>query len=516
MAKTAVVKQRDRFIADRKRFFTADCNYIKISKKDILKKFGLMSLATRRMNNSKYTEYLMYLSQFLNEENKLVAMDCSKKYKLQKEDIVERLMEGFDISEKTVENFLSVAKKENLLIREKCDRLTEYVYIMNPIAFNQGYTNLHVELLEYFSEDIKKFICPYQYDICLKIFCVDYNKYKNIDCLSMIDTARYNVEKIMNGEMFKIEGAFKEAKRLSWGKAKELFERRGITEVIGLPLNTRFNCIFHQDENELAVVISNAKKERYYCKLDNCVCGTEYKGLDIFDMIAKLMGIENEDDKFNLAMEYLANLYNVEIEKTATSVFNEAPSESDPKLASLKENDNVIELYNEGKPLETIAVEGNKVKSLIKNLYLKDNPKDKETAKIFEDLTDCLISNMDSSNYIIHNKTKSNVVGIAGMTDLLINSEYHLSKNLATTYITLAKKSNILYQDGTAKDAKYMVNPILVNNKLTTKLSKETFLTFGEQTKALFGSEAWFNNVVAYYKQNGSQEDIKRLKRTVK
>lgn len=516
MAKTAVVKQRDRFIADRKRFFTADCNYIKISKKDILKKFGLMSLATRRMNNSKYTEYLMYLAQFLNEENKLVAMDCSKKYKLQKEDIVERLIEGFDISEKTVENFLSAAKKENLLIREKCDRLTEYVYIMNPIAFNQGYTNLHVELLEYFSEDIKKFICPYQYDICLKIFCVDYNKYKNIDCLSMIDTTRYNVEKIMNGEMFKIEGAFKETKRLSWGKAKELFERRGITEVIGLPLNTRFNCIFHQDENELAVVISNAKKERYFCKLDNCVCGTEYKGLDIFDMIAKLMGIENEDDKFNLAMEYLANLYNIEIEKTATSVFNEAPSESDPKLASLKENDNVIELYNEGKPLETIAVEGKKVKSLIKNLYLKDNPKDKETAKIFEDLTDCLISNMDSSNYIIHNETKSNVVGIAGMTDLLVNSEYHLSKNLATTYITLAKKSNILYQDGTAKDAKYMVNPILVNNKLTTKLSKETFLTFGEQTKALFGSEAWFNNVVAYYKQNGSQEDIKRLKRTVK
>lgn len=516
MAKTAVVKQRDRFIADRKRFFTADCNYIKISKKDILKKFGLMSLATRRMNNSKYTEYLMYLAQFLNEENKLVAMDCSKKYKLQKEDIVERLIEGFNISEKTVENFLSAAKKENLLIREKCDRLTEYVYIMNPIAFNQGYTNLHVELLEYFSEDIKKFICPYQYDICLKIFCVDYNKYKNIDCLSMIDTTRYNVEKIMNGEMFKIEGAFKETKRLSWGKAKELFERRGITEVIGLPLNTRFNCIFHQDENELAVVISNAKKERYFCKLDNCVCGTEYKGLDIFDMIAKLMGIENEDDKFNLAMEYLANLYNVEIEKTATSVFNEAPSESDPKLASLKENDNIIELYNEGKPLETIAVEGNKVKSLIRNLYLKDNPKDKETAKIFEDLTDCLVSNMDSSNYIIHNETKSSVVGIAGMTDLLVNSEYHLSKNLATTYITLAKKSNILYQDGTAKDAKYMVNPILVNNKLTTKLSKETFLTFGEQTKALFGSESWFNNVVAYYKQNGSQEDIKRLKRTVK
>ena len=53
MAKTVVVKQRDRFIADRKRFFTADCNYIKISKKVILKKFGLMSLATRRMNNSR-------------------------------------------------------------------------------------------------------------------------------------------------------------------------------------------------------------------------------------------------------------------------------------------------------------------------------------------------------------------------------------------------------------------------------------------------------------------------------
>lgn len=516
MAKTVVVKQRDRFIADRKRFFTADCNYIKISKKDILKKFGLMSLATRRMNNSKYTEYLMYLAQFLNEENKLVAMDCSKKYKLQKEDIIERLIEGFNISEKTVENFLSAAKKENLLIREKCDRLTEYVYIMNPIAFNQGYTNLHVELLEYFSEDIKKFISPYQYDICLKIFCVDYNKYKNIDCLSMVDTTRYNVEKIINGEMFKIEGAFKETKLMSWNKAKELFERRGITEVIGLPLNTRFNCIFHQDESELAVVISNNKKERYFCKHDNCVCGTEYKGLDVFDMIAKLMGIENEDDKFNLAMEYLANLYNVQIEKTATSIFNEAPSESDPKLASLKENDNIIELYNEGKPLESIAVEGDRIKSLIKNLYLKDNPKDKETAKVFEDVTEYLTYNMDNSNYIIDKDTNSDIIGLAGITNLLANSKHNLSKDLATTYISLAKKANILYQDGTAKSAKYMVNPILVNDKLTTKLSKNTFLTFGEQTKALFGNEAWFNNVVAYYKQNGSREDIQRLNKAAK
>lgn len=516
MAKTIVTKQRDRFVVDRKRFFTADCNFIKIAKKDILKKFGLMSIATRRMNNSKYTEYLMYLAQFLNEENKLVATDCSKQYKLQKEDIVERLMEGFNISEKTVENFLSVAKKENLLIRKKCDQLTKYVYIMNPIAFNQGYTNLHVELLEYFSEDIRKFISPYQFDICLKIFSVDYNKYKDTACLAEIDTTRYNIEKIINGEMFDIKGAFKETKVLSWNKAKELFERRGITEVIGLPFNTRINCIFHQDADELAIVIFNNKKEKYFCKLDNCVCGTEYKGLDIFDIIARLMGIENEDDKFTLAMEYLANLYNVQIEKTAASIYKEAPSESDPKLASLKENDNIIELYNEGKPLESIAVEGNKAKSLIKNLYLQDNPHDKETAKIFEDLTECLISNMDNSNYIINKDTNSNVIGLAGMTNLLVNSEYSLSKDLVSTYISLAKKSNILYQDGTLKDAKYMVNPILVNDKLTTKLSKETFLTFGEQTKALFGSEAWFNNVVAYYKKNGSQEDIKRLNKAVK
>lgn len=328
--KSSKAKELARFESDRHKFFIENCDYIRISKKDAQQRLKLTDMVLARMNNLNYNSYTLFLGQFLNTENKLVSMDCTKKVKLQKEDIVERLMDRFDISEKTAKNYLSAAKTANVLIRVDGDDLTKDVYIMNPVAYNGSLGSFFAELMFYFSDDLIKLLSPYQYLACAKIVNVDYPKVNECKYLFTIDTTRYNIEKIMNGEFFEVPNAFKIPEKMSWTKAKEFVERRGISEIIGLPVNTKFNCIFHNDEKDLGLVIFRDGKERYYCLNDECISGPNRVGQDIFNILYILMGIEEDtDNQFRIAMEYLASLYNIEIEETVAEQFRKASSEKD-------------------------------------------------------------------------------------------------------------------------------------------------------------------------------------------
>ena len=327
---TTTTKELKRFESDRHKFFIENCDYIRISKKDAQQRLKLTDMVLARMNNLNYNSYTLFLGQFLNTENKLVSMDCTKKIKLQKEDIVERLMDRFDISERTADNYLSAAKKANVLIKVKGDDLTKEVFIMNPVAYNGSLGSFFAELMFYFSDDLIKLLSPYQYLACAKIVNIDYPKVNECKYLFTIDKTRYNVEKIMNGEFFEVPNAFKITEKMSWTKAKEFVERRGISEIIGLPVNTKFNCIFHNDEKDLGLVIFRDGKERYYCLNDECISGPNRVGQDIFNILYILMDIEEDtDNQFRIAMEYLASLYNIEIEETVAEQFRKASSEKD-------------------------------------------------------------------------------------------------------------------------------------------------------------------------------------------
>ena len=322
MSKTKQKKELNRFAADRKKFFTNNCNSIKISEKDAESYFFMSNRVMDRFNNASYISYTHFLAQFLNKENKLVTVNERKKKPLQKEDIVNLLNERFKLTERTIDNYLSAAKKANVLIRTKGNELVQDTYIMNPVAFNAGFGVFFAELMFYFSDDLIKLLSPYQYLACAKIVNVDYPKVNECKYLPMIDRTRYNIDKIMNGEMFEVEGAFETPKKMKWNEAKKFFLKNGISKVIGIPSErTKFNCIFHNDEKQTAMVIYQDSKEKYYCIEDHCVSGSERLGLDVLDMLYILMDIEQESNKMNLAMEYLANLYNVEIEETVISLY---------------------------------------------------------------------------------------------------------------------------------------------------------------------------------------------------
>lgn len=325
MSKTKQKKELNRFAADRKKFFTNNCNYIKISEKDAESYFFVSNRVMDRFNNASYISYTHFLAQFLNKENKLVTVNERKKKPLQKEDIVNLLNERFKLTERTIDNYLSAAKKANVLIRTKGNELVQDTYIMNPVAFNAGFGVFFAELMFYFSDDLIKLLSPYQYLACAKIVNVDYPKVNECKYLPMIDRTRYNIDKIMNGEMFEVEGAFETPKKMKWNEAKKFFLKNGISKVIGIPSErTKFNCIFHNDEKQTAMVIYQDSKEKYYCIEDHCVSGSERLGLDVLDMLYILMDIEQEPNKMNLAMEYLANLYNVEIEETVISLYQKS------------------------------------------------------------------------------------------------------------------------------------------------------------------------------------------------
>lgn len=325
MSKTKQKKELNRFAADRKKFFTNNCNYIKISEKDAESYFFVSNRVMDRFNNASYISYTHYLAQFLNRENKLVTINERKKKPLQKEDIVNLLNERFKLTERTIDNYLSAAKKANVLIKTKGNELVQDTYIMNPVAFNAGFGVFFAELMFYFSDDLIKLLSPYQYLACAKIVNVDYPKVNECKYLPMIDRTRYNIDKIMNGEMFTVEGAFETPKKMKWNEAKKFFLKNGISKVIGIPSErTKFNCIFHNDEKQTAMVIYQDSKEKYYCIEDHCVSGSERLGLDVLDMLYILMDIEQEPNKMNLAMEYLANLYNVEIEETVISLYQKS------------------------------------------------------------------------------------------------------------------------------------------------------------------------------------------------
>ena len=328
--KPDIKKELNRFITDRKKFFTNNCNYIKIYDKDAESYYFLSNKVLGRLNNANYAMYTFYLAQYLNKENKLVTINEKKKRPLQKQDIVDILAERFEVAKKTVENYLSVAKKANVLIKTQGNELVNNVYVMNPVAFNAGHSVFFAELMFYFPDDLIQLLSPYQYLACAKIVNVDYPKVNECKYLSMIDRTRYNIDKIMNGEMFEVAAANETKVLMSWTKAKAFIEKNGISDILGLPVRTRFNCIFHKDDKQLAVVIYKDGKERYYCMNDECVSTAERRGLDVFNLMYMLMGTEEDtENQFKMAMEYLAALYNIELDETTISIFNASQKEKD-------------------------------------------------------------------------------------------------------------------------------------------------------------------------------------------
>lgn len=321
MKRTEKYYIKERFIDDRRKFFTSNSDFIKLSEKDQLKHYTLANEIISRFRTPAYERYAFYLAQFLDKENKLVATETSKKLKLQKEDIIARLKEKFDVSEKSVTNFLSEAKKANILIKAEGDALVKNVYIMNPVLFNGGHNLIHAELMFYFPDDLCKLIAPYQYLACAKIVNVDYPKVNECHYLFNIDRSRYNIDKVINGEVFEIPNALKKRKSMSHLEAMKFFARRGISDVLGIPLDQRFNCIFHNDDKEMSLVIFKDSKEKYFCLEDQCVSGEKRLGLDIYDLLYILLDIQDEPNKLRLAMQYLANLYNVELEKTVAEEY---------------------------------------------------------------------------------------------------------------------------------------------------------------------------------------------------
>lgn len=321
MKRTEKYYIKERFKEDRKKFLTTDSNYIKLFEKDQLKHFTLANEIISRFTNQAYERYTFFLAQFLDKENKLVATEVNSLPVLQKEDIVARLQERFDISEKTVVNYLSAAKKANILIKIKGDNIVKSIYIMNPVLFNGGHNLIHSKLMFYFPDDLCKLIAPYQYLACAKIVNVDYPKVNECHYLFNIDRSRYNIDKVMNGEMFEIPNALKKRKSMGHTEAMKFFARRGISDVLGIPLAERFNCIFHNDNKEMGLVIFKDSKEKYFCLEDQCVSGDKRLGLDIYDLLYVLLDIQEEPNKLRLAMQYLANLYNVELEKTVAEEY---------------------------------------------------------------------------------------------------------------------------------------------------------------------------------------------------
>lgn len=79
MSKTKQKKELNRFAADRKKFFTNNCNYIKISDKDAERYFFHRNNVLDRLNNINYMSYTLFLAQFLNRENKLVTVEAKRR-----------------------------------------------------------------------------------------------------------------------------------------------------------------------------------------------------------------------------------------------------------------------------------------------------------------------------------------------------------------------------------------------------------------------------------------------------
>ena len=63
---------------------------------------------------------------------------------------------------------------------------------------------------------------------------------------------------------------------------------------------------------------------------DECVSTDERRGLDVFNLMYMLMGTEEDtENQFKMAMEYLAALYNIELDETTISIFNASQKEKD-------------------------------------------------------------------------------------------------------------------------------------------------------------------------------------------
>lgn len=303
------------------KYFSNDGRHVRIGRSEGIKVREAFNEMRKRIGNAQYISYLMYLVTFLNNNNELYNLSNSKvKGPMSREDIVERLKGEFDISDRTIRRFLSDIKNANVLIPSSEDNSKYTIYYMNPAFYNAAPEyGINIKLFLLFPNDIVKMIDAYKFIHCSKVITDAFNGKDQTKYLRCINEVNENISKVVNGEEFVIN---KTPKKITWTKAVEAFKKDGISKVLGLPLNTLFNCIFHLDKAESAMVLKRSNTELYYCRNKDCVSTEKMLGNDIINLIAMLKGWESDPEWFKLSVEYLCMVYNYELEETVNDKFS--------------------------------------------------------------------------------------------------------------------------------------------------------------------------------------------------
>lgn len=125
------------------------------------------------------------------------------------------------------------------------------------------------------------------------------------------------------------------------------------------------------------------------------------------------------------------------------------------------------------------------------NLYLKEHPNDMEGYAGYESMLFFLAVCHDA-DYCIKRRNGAYLT-LNSLTNTINNSRYsHLTNNIAD-FIDLATKANMIHVIEDNGIAKYMINPLAVDDHYLISISQKTFVEFGECLKPLFGNEETFN-----------------------
>nr|DAP92617.1 MAG TPA: hypothetical protein [Bacteriophage sp.] len=125
------------------------------------------------------------------------------------------------------------------------------------------------------------------------------------------------------------------------------------------------------------------------------------------------------------------------------------------------------------------------------NLYLKEHPNDMEGYAGYESMLFFLAVCHDA-DYCIKRRNGAYPT-LNSLTNTINNSRYsHLTNNIAD-FIDLATKANMIHVIEDNGVAKYMINPLAVDDHYLISISQKTFVEFGECLKPLFGDEETFN-----------------------
>jgi hypothetical protein len=166
-----------------------------------------------------------------------------------------------------------------------------------------------------------------------------------------------------------------------------------------------------------------------------------------------------------------------------------------------------------------ILIEKEKLIERLINVAIEDankQGKKRSNFSLFESATNYLATHLNSENFLVKDASKNrSYLNVDGLKDVLLNSRCNMSKNTTTIYIRCAKKANIIRQIGKGQNAKFMLNPVIANGSFFAKVSKEALLEFGDDIKVMFNNKQ-YNDCVNLLLNNGTDEEIKRLKKVIK